>query len=151
MSKSLPEHYRRTWFEWEDADGPSLSQPFVIITAYNPEGKAPSQDPEDAAVLNERANALLKEELNNFLLEAPQAGAPDPAPPVRPVIGCSRDRAHQEPSWAAPISLEVGLEFGRKYRQDAIFYVEDDALFLVGCTPGASPEFISDWNVRQLS
>ena len=116
-----------------DLDGdPQLPQAFVIITAYNPQGRsAPSsrnahQDQTLRAVLSGRG-----------------------AEPIR-VIGRSEDGAHQEPSWIATLNLNEGIEVGRMFKQVAIYQVIGDELSLHSCDPRRSDpgRSLRSWRAR---
>jgi hypothetical protein len=92
---------------------------FAIITAYDPEGRAAS--PAD----NVAADAMLKAELQaaGFRLHR--------------LTGGSADGVHQEPGWGVTVGLPGAVEFGRRYRQVAVFYVRAGALTLVDCEDGS--------------
>ena len=106
-----------------------LPQEFLIITAYNPKGRAapPSrnhhQDQTLRAVLEGRG-----------------------ATPFR-VIGRSVDGSHQEPGWGATLDIQTGLEIGRMFKQEAIYQVRDDELTLHGCIR-EEQEHLGSWSVR---
>ena len=95
---------------------------FAIITAYDPEGRAAS--PADNAVADARLEADLR-----------AAGFC----PHR-ITGGSADGVHLEPGWGVPIGLPMAVEFGRRYRQVAIFYVRAGALSLVDCENRSSED-----------
>jgi hypothetical protein len=92
---------------------------FAIITAYDPEGRAAS--PAD----NVAADAMLESELRaaGFRLHR--------------ITGGSADGVHLEPGWGVRIGLPGAVEFGRRYRQVAVFYVRAGQLVLVDCADGA--------------
>ena len=92
---------------------------FAIITAYDPEGRAAS--PAD----NVAADARLKAELQ-------AAGCR-----LHRLTGGSADGVHLEPGWGVPIGLPGAVEFGRRYRQVAVFYVQAGVLTLVDCEDGS--------------
>ena len=52
--------------------------------------------------------------------------------------GYSPEDGHAEPGWAVEIPLEEALELGRKYLQDAIYFVRAGELWVWSCAPGAS-------------
>ena len=95
---------------------------FAIITAYDPEGRAAS--PADNAV----ADASLEADLR-------AAGFS----PHR-ITGGSADGMHLEPGWGVPSGVPGAVEFGRRYRQMAVFYVRAGALTLVDCEDGSSED-----------
>jgi hypothetical protein len=95
---------------------------FAIITAYDPEGRAASP------AANIAADAMLKAELQaaGFRLHR--------------LTGGSADGVHLEPGWGVTVGLPGAVEFGRRYRQVAVFYVRAGALTLVDCEHGASED-----------
>ncbi|MCL1057528.1 DUF3293 domain-containing protein [Shewanella gelidimarina] len=88
---------------------------FAIITAHNPRGKA----------LTPCQNRLLDRKLQQDILMLRQ--------PYRAIVGASQDRKHMEKSWAVSTDKASAIELGRKFNQNAIYYVEDDKLQLVPC------------------
>jgi hypothetical protein len=95
---------------------------FAIITACDPESRAAS------LADNAAADARLEADLRaaGFRLHR--------------LTGGSADGVHLEPGWGVPIGLPVAVEFGRRYRQVAIFYVRAGALSLVDCEDGSSED-----------
>src|SRR5690606_4067445 len=93
---------------------------FAIITAWNPMGRpAPLAD-------NEAADRALHSDLRNMTGSLFRA------------TGGSPDFTHAEPGWAAEISREEAIDIGRRFRQLAVWSIEDDNLQLVDCNSGAS-------------
>jgi hypothetical protein len=88
---------------------------FAIITAHNPRGKT----------LTPCQNRLLDRKLQQAILMLRR--------PYRAMVGASQDRKHMEKSWAVSTDKASAIELGRKFNQNAIFYVEDDKLQLVPC------------------
>jgi hypothetical protein len=95
---------------------------FAIITAYDPEGRATSPE------ANVAADAILKAELQaaGFRLHR--------------ITGGSADGVHLEPGWGVVVGLPGAVEFGRRYRQVAVFYVRAGALTLVDCEDGSAED-----------
>ena len=104
--------YQTTVFDWEG----SLPHTFVVITAYNPNGKRSS--PESR---NRHQDATLKSVLLGRGLS-----------PVR-VTGMSPDQVHQEPGWAVELSEHDALELGRVFKQEAIYIIRDGQIYLTSC------------------
>ena len=121
MDPSLRDLFKQAVFRGKPlpADWPA---DFAIITAYDPEGRTAS--PAD----NVEADAMLKAELQaaGFRLHR--------------LAGGSADGVHLEPGWGVPIGLHGAVEFGRRYRQVAVFYVRAGALTLVDCEDGSSED-----------
>ena len=121
MDPSLRDLFKQAVFRGKPlpADWPA---DFAIITAYDPEGRTAS--PAD----NVTADARLEAELRaaGFRLHR--------------ISGGSADGAHLEPGWGVPIGVPGAVEFGRRYRQVAVFYVRAGALTLVDCEDGSSED-----------
>lgn len=124
--------YLKTVFDVETPE--RLPSAFLIITAYNPQGRSapPSrnqhQDLTLCSVLRSRGGD-----------------------PVR-IVGRSEDGAHQEPGWGVALPLADGLEIGRMFKQVAIYQVIDDELTLHICGKGSqglkAPESLGSWRAR---
>jgi hypothetical protein len=100
---------------------------FAIITAYDPEGRAAS--PAD----NVAADAMLKAELQTAGFR------------LHRITGGSADGVHLEPGWGVPIGLPGAVEFGRRYRQVAVFAVRTGRLALVDCEDGSAEDLGLDF------
>ncbi|NBV55193.1 MAG: DUF3293 domain-containing protein [Verrucomicrobia bacterium] len=95
---------------------------FAIITAYDPDGLPTT------AELNRAADEALESELR-------AAGYR-----LHRITGGSVDGVHLEPGWGVPIGLPGAVEYGRRYRQLAVFYIQGGGLKLVDCADGASED-----------
>lgn len=95
---------------------------FAIITAYDPDGLPTT------AELNRAADEALESELR-------AAGYR-----LHRVTGGSADGVHLEPGWGVPIGLPGAVEYGRRYGQLAVFYIQGGGLKLVDCADGASED-----------
>ncbi|MEK0438988.1 MAG: hypothetical protein RLZZ233_1959 [Verrucomicrobiota bacterium] len=95
---------------------------FAIITAYDPDGLPTT------AELNRAADEALESELR-------AAGYR-----LHRIAGGSAEGAHLEPGWGVPIGLPGAVEYGRRYRQLAVFYIQGGGLKLVACSDGASED-----------
>jgi hypothetical protein len=49
------------------------------------------------------------------------------------ITGFSPTTGHSEPGWAVEIPMDEACDLGLRYRQHAIYYVDDDRLFVIGC------------------
>ncbi len=49
------------------------------------------------------------------------------------ITGFSPETGHAEPSWAVEMGFQEACGIGERYRQDAIYYVEGDALYVSYC------------------
>jgi hypothetical protein len=100
---------------------------FAIITAYDPDGLPTKGE------LNLAADLALEADLR-------AAGYR-----LHRVTGGSADGLHQEPGWAVPIGLPGAVEFGRRYRQVAVFAVRAGRLALVDCEDGSIEDLGRDF------
>ena len=53
--------------------------------------------------------------------------------PVR-ITGKNPEGTHYEPGWAVHMSLESALAIAERYHQDAIYYIDEDLLWIYGST-----------------
>lgn len=88
---------------------------FAIITAYATTGEAWTEEE------NEAADRLLEEGLlaNGSLL--------------RRVVGYSPETGHKEPGWAAQIDWNEACDIGLRFKQDAVYFVQNDVLRVTYC------------------
>lgn len=121
MDPQLRDLFKQAVFRGEPlpADWPA---DFAIITAHDPEGRAAS--PSDNVAADDR----LKGELQaaGFRLHR--------------LTGGSEDGVHLEPGWGVTVGLPGAVEFGRRYRQVAVFFVRAGALTLVDCEDGSAED-----------
>jgi hypothetical protein len=104
-----------------DQSGGRLAN-FAVITAWNPEGQIQSRD------TNDRLDQQLTRKLESIASAKVRAD------------GCSPDLKHREPGWAVGIPREQAVEIGREFGQIAVFWVENDTLFLLPCIDKSHPE-----------
>ena len=103
------------------------SADFAIITAYDPDGLPATPE------ANLAADLALEAELR-------AAGYR-----LHRITGGSADGVHLEPGWGVPIGLPGVVEFGRRYRQVAIFAVRAGRLALVDCEDGSAEDLGRDF------
>ncbi len=110
----MPPFYFETHFRWEEpwADWPEA---FAIITAYATTGEKWTD------VENQEADRALEKALRQR------------AQWVRRLTGFSPTTNHAEPGWAVAIGFDPACETGCKFRQDAIYYVTADTLYVSFC------------------
>lgn len=122
--------YLDTVFDVETPE--KLPTQFVIITAYNPQGRSapPSR--------NQHQDQTLRAVLIGRGFE-----------PIR-VTGRDEAQTHQEPGWAVPLELSIGIELGKMFDQLAIYQVVDDVLFLHDCASKLpkDPVNLGSWKAR---
>jgi hypothetical protein len=88
---------------------------FAVVTANNPNGILHSKE----------ANQKFDSEFqNNLKLKNVWYWR---------VSGASPDFSHVEHGFAIEVSLEEALEFGNRLKQEAIFWIEGDSLFIISC------------------
>lgn len=121
--------YFETHFQQDEAwqDWP---EQFAIITAYATTGETWT----DAE--NQAADLALEAELRK------QSAW------VRRITGYSPATGHAEPSWAVPIDFKTACDIGKRYRQDAIYYVAHDTLFVSYCDSRRASITVGDFRPR---
>ena len=126
MTPGQREQFKQAVFRWAPLplDWPTE---FAIITAYDPDGLPTKGE------LNLAADLALEADLR-------AAGYR-----LHRVTGGSADGLHQEPGWAVPIGLPGAVEFGRRYRQVAVFAARAGRLALVDCEDGSIEDLGRDF------
>jgi hypothetical protein len=126
MTPVQREQFKQAVFRFEPlpADWPA---DFAIITAYEPDGQATT------AEQNLAADVALAADLRT-------AGYR-----LHRITGGSADGAHLEPGWGVPLGLPGAVEFGRRYRQLAVFAVRAGRLALVDCEDGSAEDLWRDF------
>jgi hypothetical protein len=110
----MPVEYFETHFRTE-CYIPGWPAHFAIITAFATTGHRWS------AQENADADHRLREKLRSL----------DPSA-IR-VTGFSPRTGHAEPGWAVEVSLNAAREIGCEFRQHALYFVQDDSLYVVAC------------------
>ena len=95
-----------------------LPRSLVIITAHNPSGRDHSVE------ANQEFDRQLLAVLHSRKLDAIA------------VTGSSPDFSHSEPGYAVEVDRETGVDIGRRFGQEAVFWVHDGQLHLVDCRTG---------------
>lgn len=96
-----------------------MRERFGVVTACNPDG----------VTVDDEQNKAATESLRNHL-----AGA---GLQFFSVTGCSPDLRHQEPGFGIAVDdRDVIVELGRRWRQEAIFWIEHGTVHLVACGQG---------------
>ncbi len=86
-----------------------------IITAYNPmDEKLPDDE-------NRSRNQTLLAKIRSYGVES------------LPIIGCSRDLSHQEPSFLINSSKNQAILWANEFNQRAIFEINNNELIIVSC------------------
>lgn len=111
MNSELWTLYQSTVFALEQRFSPDFS--FAIVTAFNPLGEN----------LSCGQNALLDNEL--------QEAINDRSILARSIYGCSPDLSHWEKSWAIFTEKDQAIAIAKSFRQNAMYWVELDQLYLV--------------------
>jgi hypothetical protein len=94
---------------WPDA--------FVILSGYATTGEVWPDE------VNREADARLERELRSQCRR------------VLRITGASPDGMHQEPSWVAELPIDTALEIAARYKQKAIFAVQEDVLVVIAVNP----------------
>lgn len=128
MASSLPTAYYTTRF-FLDGKRASLPSSFAIVTAFNPMDEAVGPE------ANANADLRLEQALKS-------AGIP-----IMRVTGGSPDMSHLEPGWALDCHLTEALSLARKFRQRAIWWVDQDQLHLVDCS-NPTPQPVAKFTER---
>lgn len=92
-----------------------LPENFVIITAYATTGES----------WTESQNKIADEALKDLLVS-------QGFNPIR-ITGYSPKSTHAEPGWAVALDWQTACDIGLKFKQDAIFVVEQQQLYLSKC------------------
>lgn len=111
-------NFRPEYFETVFESSTPLQQlpaQFAIVTAYNPNGE--SRDSEE----NGRRSQALRKILESRGIRHWQ------------VTGCSRDRSHREPGYGIQCPIDSAIALGKRFQQEAIFWIAKDELRLVSC------------------
>jgi len=111
--------YEEAVFLVESAAGPWAGS-FGIVTACNP-----------ATMLPEHENGLRAEALAQSMKSDGRVSH------LCRLEGCSADLRHREESIALwGLTLEETMELGKLWEQNAVFWIEDGELAVVGCRSG---------------
>lgn len=84
---------------------------FAIITACNPNGEILAEQ------TNKKLNISLSQQITQYEYVE--------------IIGASPDLSHQEPSFAIAMELAKAQALAKRLQQNAIFWVQDDEVFIV--------------------
>jgi hypothetical protein len=124
-----PEYFKTIFQTEPPASGFPCS--FAIVTGCNPDGITVSAE----------RNGFLTRELQ---LELEKAKAR-----YWSVRGCSPDLRHCEAGFAVEVDLRIAVALGRKFQQEAIYWIRNGQLFVVDCRSGQEV-FVDDWSARTL-
>ena len=59
-----------------------------------------------------------------------------------------RPTGHAEPSWAIDMPTDQARALGRRFKQDAIFVVQENVLSVTGCEAGADVIHVGEFLAR---
>ena len=102
---------------------------FAVITAWNPEGEKQNNS------TNEACHSLLLSHCASLGISHWN------------VTGCSPELQHREPGIGIESTLSDAISIGRKFGQEAIYWVEDGHLLLVSCQFNVEVP-LGDWESR---
>ena len=94
-----------------------IAQSFCIVTAYCPFDEQVTDEE------NKTFNQALKTELENAGLVH------------FPVTGYSPDSDHAEPGYGIICDRSIAIKLGQQFRQNAIFSVYENTVYLINCIP----------------
>jgi hypothetical protein len=114
LIRGMPSFYFETHFKGQDK-GWEVPEEFSILTAFATTGKQWT----DAQ--NKAADLALEHELRSD------------GKCLSRLTGFSPETLHAEPGWVAAIGWDVACDLGLKYKQDAIYHVKGDELFVSYC------------------
>jgi hypothetical protein len=106
--------YFETHFQLEGSDANWPSE-FAIVTAYNTTGETWSPARNSAADGDHTAELAARSVWR------------------RRITGYSPSTDHAEPGWAVELSVNDACDLGLRYKQDAIYYVTRDQLWVTFC------------------
>lgn len=125
---SFPTSYRETRFTLVAAPDP-LPGRFAIITAHNP------MDRPWSGRMNATADHRLRRLLDRKLI------------PHFRAIGHAQDHSHVEPGWAVVTELDAALSIARRFKQRALWWIEDNSLHLIASS-GSPRETLGSFKDR---
>ncbi len=128
-SKKMRAAYFETLFRRETSWG-DWPQEFAIITAYATTGETWT----DAR--NRQADQQLEAELRERSVW------------VRRLTGYSPSTGHAEPGWAVKMEFTEARSLGRKYLQDAVYFVSGDTLAVSFSDVRATPVVVGPFRAR---
>lgn len=64
------------------------------------------------------------------------------------LTGSSPDGAHSEPGWAVALPLVEAQALGTTFKQDAVYWIDRDELFVLSCKAGSTPMLIGSFASR---
>ena len=128
---NLPTSYSDVYFNVEVTEE-QLPKFFYIVTAYNPQGENCASD----------ENIAANKALENTLMAL--------SVPWFRVLGGSKDMRHKESGFASTASLKAMLNIAVRYRQLAIYEIENDDLYLVSCDNGEKILLTKGFRARVL-
>ena len=109
-----------------------LPDSFGIVTACNPDGVEVGSA-ENLRLDRELGSLLSSSDVKHFR-----------------VTGGSRDMTHAEPGYGCLVDRERIVELGRKWNQEAVFWVEGDNLFLIPCATRQEFELLGSFRERVI-
>ncbi|WP_016954282.1 DUF3293 domain-containing protein [Catenovulum agarivorans] len=124
--------YKNVVFEFGQPLSPRLN--FAIITAHNPLGELCSAG----------QNAMLDRVLQRDITAL--------GVPYRSLFGCDSTKSHMEKSWAIAIDKEIAITLAKNHKQNALYWVADDQLYLVpALMVGVQEEYIGRFSDKVIS
>ncbi len=101
---------------------------FAIITAWNPKSELLSKKD------NDRSNQYLAQEISHTCWCEIQVG--------------NKDFSWMEASFAVQITADEAIKLGRKYQQNAVYFIEGEELLLLPCIEEQNKVSLGSWRKR---
>lgn len=64
------------------------------------------------------------------------------------ITGYSPLTGHAEPSWAIVLPLDEACDLGQAFQQDALYYIDDDMLYVTHCDQRRSLRYVGSFRQR---
>lgn len=125
IDSQLWQAYSNPYFRFSRV--PQVSS-FAIITAWNPASVWLSQED------NDRNNQYLAQDIDHTYLSMVDVG--------------DESFSWVETSFAVEMTLQRSLELGKKYGQNAIYFIEGERLFLISCDKEQTKVSLGKWRGR---
>ncbi|WP_038174216.1 MULTISPECIES: DUF3293 domain-containing protein [Vibrio] len=117
--------YQQPYFRFEALP---VAKQFAIITAWNPGSEWQTQAENDS-------------NNHHLAVDLVHTGY------SRVLVG-NQNFSWAEESFAAPITQEKAMELGRKFAQNAIYFIEEEQLFLLSCIDDMTRLPLGHWRDR---
>lgn len=66
----------------------------------------------------------------------------------RRITGYSQEISHAEPGWAITMDVSVACRLGCRFRQRALYQVQDDSLWVITCAEPSRRQYVGSFRSR---